>query len=67
VTNIPRDLETDDIRNAFEGEAGPVVNCAMRNGTAWITFQHPNDAQRAVDTFDRGELNGRTISVVFED
>lgn len=64
VTNIPHDLETLDIQNAFEQEAGPIEKCVLRKGTAWITFERSSDAQRAVETFDRGELNGQLIDVV---
>lgn len=67
VTNIPPDLETQDIRNAFEQEAGIILECVLRKGTAWITFENTADAARAVDTFDRGELNGRIIDVIFQD
>lgn len=68
VTNIPRDLDMPDIKEAFEAEAGKVVDCRMeRNrGVAYLTFNHPKDARKAVDTFDRGELNGKTIEVTFE-
>lgn len=66
VTNIPKDLDMLDIKDAFEAEAGKIATCDMRNGTAWITFHNPKDARKAVDTFDRGELNGKTIEVTFE-
>lgn len=66
VTNIPRDLDMQDIKEAFESEAGKISLCKMERGTAWITFLNPKDARKAVDTFDRGELNGKTIDVVFE-
>mmetsp|Transcript_34775 Transcript_34775/g.75578 ORF Transcript_34775/g.75578 Transcript_34775/m.75578 type:complete len:402 (-) Transcript_34775:9-1214(-) len=63
VTNIPTDLDWRDIKGAFENEAGKILRCEMEKGTAWITFEKASDARKAVDTFDRGELNGRTIEV----
>jgi len=66
VTNIPRDLDMRDIKDAFEAEAGKIASCTMERGVAWIVFTNPKDAQKAVDTFDRGELNGKTISVHFD-
>lgn len=66
VTNIPRDLDMRDIKDAFEAEAGKIASCTMERGTAWIVFTNPKDAMKAVDTFDRGELNGKTITVVFD-
>eukprot|EP00450_Noctiluca_scintillans_P001484 CAMPEP_0194504542 /NCGR_PEP_ID=MMETSP0253-20130528/29006_1 /TAXON_ID=2966 /ORGANISM="Noctiluca scintillans" /LENGTH=303 /DNA_ID=CAMNT_0039346951 /DNA_START=77 /DNA_END=988 /DNA_ORIENTATION=+ len=66
VTNIPRDLHQSDIGEAFEAEAGKVVSCELDRGTCWITFSRPEDARKAVETFDRGELNGKTIGVTLE-
>lgn len=66
VTNIPRDLDMQDIKDAFEAEAGRIAHCEMQRGTARIEFYNAKDARKAVDTFDRGELNGKTIEVVFE-
>lgn len=63
VTNIPRDLKAADVREAFEGETGKVTLCELSKGTAMITFAKAKDAQKAVEVFDRGELNGKTISV----
>lgn len=63
VTNIPRDLDEFDIRSAFQDQAGRVLDCQLRSGTAWISFSHASNALRAVDTFDHGELNGKVIRV----
>lgn len=63
VKNIPRDLEAQDIKEAFEAEAGKVARCELERGTAWITFVRHEDAKKAVQTFDRGELNGNIIAV----
>jgi len=63
VTNIPHDLDRVDIKEAFENEVGKILRCELDRGTAWISFNRDGDAQKAVDTFDRGELNGNTITV----
>ncbi|CAE8588482.1 unnamed protein product [Polarella glacialis] len=66
VTNIPKELKAQDVREAFEAETGKITLCELSKGTARITFQKAKDAQKAVETFDRGELNGKVISVVLE-
>lgn len=70
VKNIPKDLEIEDIKDAFEAEAGRIAMCDMERGKqanqAWITFTNAKDAKKAVETFDRGELNGKTIEVTFD-
>jgi len=66
VTNIPRDVNMQDIREAFEQETGKITRCRLDRGTAWIAFNKPQDARKAVETFDRGELNGQTIGVVLD-
>lgn len=62
VSNVPRDLDQRDIREAFE-DIGRVLSCEVARGTAWITFERAQDAKKAMMTFDRGELNGQTILV----
>lgn len=66
VTNIPKDVNMSDIKEAFEQETGKIARCRLDHGTAWIAFTKPQDARKAVDTFDRGELNGNTIGVVLD-
>jgi len=66
VANVPRDLAARDIKHAFEAEAGKTTSCELDRGIAYLTFQHPEDARKAVETFDRGELNGKTITVTLE-
>jgi len=63
ITNIPRDLNARDIRDAFESEAGRIEQCQLDRGIAHITFSSSKAARKAVETFDRGELNGKTIEV----
>jgi RNA recognition motif-containing protein len=66
VSNIPRDVNMQDIKDAFEQETGKIARCKLDKGTAWIAFTKHSDARKAVDTFDRGELNGNTIGVVLD-
>lgn len=66
VTNVPRTLKARDIREAFEAEAGRTNRCELVNNVAWIHFYSAEDARKAVETFDRGELNGKTITVTLE-
>jgi len=63
VNNVPPNLEMRDIRNAFEDNVGPVTMCTLRGGVAKMMFERPESAQRAVRTFDNGQLNGHFISV----
>mmetsp|Transcript_83146 Transcript_83146/g.248083 ORF Transcript_83146/g.248083 Transcript_83146/m.248083 type:complete len:322 (+) Transcript_83146:1-966(+) len=65
VSNVPRNLDWRDIKEAFE-DNGRVTQCEVERGVAWITFSRPSDAKKAVQTFDRGELNGQTIFVTHE-
>jgi len=67
VTNVPRDLQSREIREAFEIEAGPTSGCELGRGIAWVTFRRAEDAAKAVETFDGGELNGNTIKVSMDD
>lgn len=66
VTNIPTDLGKEDIQEAFEAETGKILSCDMKRGTAIIRFARAEDALKAAETFDRGELNGRIIQVTVE-
>jgi len=65
VQNVPLNLEPRDIKEAF-AETGRVRDCKVDRGVAWVTFDVPIDAKKAVQTFDRGELNGKTIFVTLE-
>lgn len=66
VTNVPRDLSERDIEEAFEQETGTVLKCILKDKTAYITFAKSEDARKAVANFDRGQLNGRTISATLD-
>jgi len=65
VSNVPKNLNWRDIKEAFE-DNGRVTRCEVERGVAWVTFENPVDAKKAVQTFDRGELNGQTIFVTHE-
>ncbi|CAK9043139.1 Hypothetical protein SCF082_LOCUS24712 [Durusdinium trenchii] len=59
---VPKNLEDRDIKKAFE-DIGRVTKCEVEHGVAIITFANSSHAKKAVQTFDRGELNGQTIYV----
>merc|ERR1712194_214008 len=63
VSNMPRNLDKRDIKEAFS-DLGRVTRCEVMDGIASITFADPANAKKAVKTFDQGEMNGKTISVV---
>eukprot|EP00421_Protoceratium_reticulatum_P017097 CAMPEP_0168397802 /NCGR_PEP_ID=MMETSP0228-20121227/21252_1 /TAXON_ID=133427 /ORGANISM="Protoceratium reticulatum, Strain CCCM 535 (=CCMP 1889)" /LENGTH=499 /DNA_ID=CAMNT_0008411287 /DNA_START=12 /DNA_END=1508 /DNA_ORIENTATION=- len=66
VSNVPKNLDWRDIKEAFE-DNGRVTRCEVERGVAWVTFESAVDAKKAVQTFDRGELNGQTIFVTHEE
>lgn len=66
VTGIPRDVNMQDIKDAFEAETGKIARCRLDRGSAWIAFTRASDARKAIETFDRGELNGATIGVALD-
>lgn len=65
VSNVPKNLDERDIKDAFE-DTGKVLKCLVERGVAYITFASAANAKKAVQTFDRGELNGQTIFVTME-
>lgn len=66
VTNVPRNLDDQDVQEAFE-EIGKIVSCEVKKGTAIISFTTAASAKKAVAAFDRGELNGQQIQVELDD
>ena len=60
---MPRGLGRRDVKEAFEAEAGRVAKCEVRSNEAKILFHRSVSARKAVDIFNQGELNGRTIGV----
>lgn len=70
VSNVPRNLDKDEIQEAFEGEAGKVASCVLERQsgtayTAYLTFFKAESAAKAVKTFHKGQLNEQTITVKF--
>eukprot|EP00448_Togula_jolla_P041117 CAMPEP_0170628380 /NCGR_PEP_ID=MMETSP0224-20130122/32641_1 /TAXON_ID=285029 /ORGANISM="Togula jolla, Strain CCCM 725" /LENGTH=455 /DNA_ID=CAMNT_0010955777 /DNA_START=1 /DNA_END=1368 /DNA_ORIENTATION=- len=65
VTGVPTNLDWRDVQEAFE-DTGRVLKCEVKGGVAWITYKSALEAKKAVQTFDRGELNGQTIYVELE-
>jgi len=65
VTNIPRDLDIGDIIGTFEEACGQILKCELQAGNARIWFQDADAAAKAVTRFDRGDLNGKVISVTY--
>mmetsp|Transcript_52474 Transcript_52474/g.122436 ORF Transcript_52474/g.122436 Transcript_52474/m.122436 type:complete len:439 (+) Transcript_52474:78-1394(+) len=66
VCNVPKNLDDRDIQEAFD-DIGRVTKCEVERGVAVITFANSAHAKKAVQTFDRGELNGQTIYVSLHD
>jgi RNA recognition motif-containing protein len=66
VTNLPAKIHWRNIKSAFS-VAGRVDLCRAKDGMAEITFRHGAAAQRAVDTYHGGDLNGKRIAVRFFD
>lgn len=65
VCNVPKNLDWRDLKDAFE-DTGRVTRCEVERGVALISFESNALAKKAVQTFDRGELNGQTIFVTLE-
>lgn len=64
MSKVPRGLTARGIRDAFEHEAGDVKSCELDGkGNALIRFFHPDDAEKAAEIFDMGELDGKVIYV----
>merc|ERR1712078_476978 len=63
VTNVPPSLNWKDLKGAFSA-AGTIEFCEVSaNGKAEITLQTAQAARQAVDTYNGGDLNGRSIKV----
>ena len=64
VSGVGAEVDSNSIREVFEEGVGAILECTLREGVAFITFDKPADAVQAVLGFDEGELNGRKIEVV---
>jgi hypothetical protein len=64
VQNIPYDLTWKDVKSALSG-VGKIERCDVEHGEAVITFASHKEAQKAVQTYNGGDMNGRKIRVFF--
>lgn len=64
ISNIPYDVHWRDVKDAF-AKVVPVERCDVEKGQAVIVFRSRADAQRAVDTYNGGNMNGRIIKAAF--
>ncbi len=60
IKNIPYDLDWKDVKGAFS-RVGKIERVEVTKGQAIITFSDPKDANKAVQTYNGGDMNGRTI------
>lgn len=72
VTNVPLDLTTEEISDAFSCVGG-VANCdlllnssGVHTGRVAVSFSRRSEAMEAVRRFDGGDLNGQVIRVFLE-
>ena len=64
ISNIPYDVHWRDVKEAF-ARLVPVDRCDVEKGVATIVFRSRGDAQRAVETYNGGNMNGRVIKAAF--
>jgi RNA recognition motif-containing protein len=70
VGNLDYSTTDDQLRDAFS-EFGELVSTSVvldrmsgqSRGFAFVEFQSPEDAQRAIDSMNGATINGRSISV----
>lgn len=72
VTNVPLDLTTEEISDAFSCIGG-VASCdlllnssGVHTGRVAVSFSRRSEAMEAVRRFDGGDLNGQVIRVFLE-
>lgn len=58
------DVEREQVEEHF-GELGPLVDVQLMRGYAFITYENPEDASRAVDTLTNTELAGQPLQIEF--
>ncbi len=66
VSNLPMTANALELRDAFS-VAGPVLECTVLNGTGFISYKSPKDAELAVERYHKGDIDGRVIYVDFDD
>lgn len=64
VLNVPYDLTWKDVKAAMS-EVGKIERCDVENGEALITFASHKEAEKAIQTYNGGDMNGRKIRVMF--
>jgi RNA recognition motif-containing protein len=64
ITNVPFDLTWKDVKNALSG-VGNIERCDVGHGEAVLTFGNHKEAERAIQTYNGGDMNGRKIRVFF--
>ncbi len=65
VTNIPYDVTWREVKDAF-AKTAPVERCDVKDGEATISFKTHSDAKRAIEVYNGGNMNGRSIKVFFD-
>jgi len=71
VGNLDFGVTDTELATLFELQIGPVEGVNIRKdkatnrprGFAFVTFQDPNDAQKAIDTMQNFVHKGRTLSI----
>jgi len=62
VKNVSETVRKHELRETFE-KYGPVVEIYINVGYAYITFEDPGDASKAIDDLDGGEYAGERLKV----
>lgn len=58
------EVSQEEVEGYF-GELGPLIEVQMMRGYAFITYENPEDASRAVDTLSNTELGGQPLQIEF--
>ncbi|CUM66352.1 uncharacterized protein PRCAT00004015001 [Priceomyces carsonii] len=64
VRPLGPEVESEQIEAHFS-DLGPIVETQLMRGFAFITFESPEDAQRAVDTLNESEFEGEPLQIEF--
>lgn len=63
VVNVPTVVQSQHLQHLFKTSLGKVVSCSVDDGIASVCFESWECAEKAVEKYDSGEINGCTISV----
>mmetsp|Transcript_67912 Transcript_67912/g.140909 ORF Transcript_67912/g.140909 Transcript_67912/m.140909 type:complete len:242 (+) Transcript_67912:29-754(+) len=63
ISNIPPSVSMKHLTELFEKGTGKVVASVGERGCAWLTFDHSEEATKAVELFSEGTLDGNIIKV----